>query len=273
MRKGGQKTDQDIASFVVEKLKVKVYPDRRAMGKAAGEAVAAKMREILHTRKELFIVFASAPSQEEFLEELRRSEGIAWDKITAFHLDEYIGLPGDAPQNFGHFLRVRFFEKVRPGKIYYINGMAQDLEAECNRYASLLLNHPLDIACVGIGENGHLAFNDPPVADFRDPRLVKIVDLDPVSQQQQVNDGCFDDLEEVPRKAMTLTIPAIFSAKSIFSMVPGPTKADAVRKTLEAPLSSACPATILRKHGDATLFLDGDSAQWILSSERFLSRE
>ena len=273
MRKSGQKTDQNIPSFVVEKLKVKIYPDRRAMGKAAGEAVAAKIRDVLHTRKELFMVFASAPSQEEFLEELSRSKGIAWNKITAFHLDEYIGLPGDAPQNFGHFLRVRFFEKVRAGKIYYIDGMAQDPETECNRYASLLSNHPLDIACVGIGENGHLAFNDPPVADFKDPLLVKIVDLDPVSQQQQVNDGCFDDLEEVPRKAMTLTIPAIFSAKSIFSMVPGPTKADAVRKTLEAPLSSVCPATILRKHGDATLFLDCDSAKWILPSERFLSRE
>lgn len=219
------------------------------------------------------MVFASAPSQEEFLEELSQSQGIAWNRITAFHLDEYIGLPGDAPQNFGRFLRVRLFEKVRPGKIYYINGMAKDLEAECNRYASLLMNHPLDIACVGIGENGHLAFNDPPVADFQDPRLVKMVDLDPISQQQQVNDGCFDDLEEVPRNAVTLTIPAIFSAKSIFCMVPGPTKADAVRMTLEDPLSSACPATILRKHGDATLFLDCDSAKWILSSERFLSRE
>ncbi|MCJ7705196.1 MAG: glucosamine-6-phosphate deaminase [Desulfobacterales bacterium] len=264
---------RDIHSFAVEKLRVKVFPDRKAMGNAAGEAVAAKMREILHTRKELFMVFASAPSQEEFLEELSQSQGIAWNRITAFHLDEYIGLPGDAPQNFGRFLRVRLFEKVRPGKIYYINGMAKDLEAECNRYASLLMNHPLDIACVGIGENGHLAFNDPPVADFQDPRLVKMVDLDPISQQQQVNDGCFDDLEEVPRNAVTLTIPAIFSAKSIFCMVPGPTKADAVRMTLEDPLSSACPATILRKYGDATLFLDCDSAKWILSSERFLSRE
>jgi len=254
---------QDTHSFVVEKLKVKVYPDRRAMGKAAGEAVAAKMREILHTRKELFMVFASAPSQEEFLEELRRSEGIAWNKITAFHLDEYIGLPGDAAQNFGHFLRVRFFDKVRPGKIYYIDGMAQDLEAECNRYASLLMNHPLDIACVGVGENGHLAFNDPPVADFYDPLPVKVVDLDPISREQQVHDKTFPDIESVPRKAITLTIPTVFSAKFICCMVPAPTKAEAVKKTLEDPISTSCPATILRRHENATLFLDKDSARLI----------
>ncbi len=263
----------DIPPFVVEKLKVKIYPNRRTMGRAAGEAVAAKMKEMLHARRELFMVFASAPSQEEFLEELGQSQGIAWNRVTAFHLDEYIGLPEDAPQNFGHFLRVRLFERVRPRKIYYIDGMAQDPEAECTRYGSLLRSHPLDIACVGIGENGHLAFNDPPVADFSDPLPVKVVELDPVSREQQVHDKTFENFERVPKKAITLTIPTVFSAKFIYCMVPGPTKAEAVRRTLEGPISPACPASILRKHGDATLFLDHNSARWILSSEKLPSKK
>ena len=254
---------QDIHSFVVEKLKIKVFPDRKTMGKAAGEAVAAKMIEILHTRKELFMVFASAPSQEEFLEELSQSQGIAWNRITAFELDEYIGLPGDAPQNFGHFLRVRLFDKVKTGRVYYINGMAKNPEDECKRYTSLLKGHPLNIACVGIGENGHLAFNDPPVADFNDPLPVKAVDLDPISREQQVHDKTFQDIESVPLKAITLTIPTVFSAKFIYCMVPAPTKAEAVRRTLEDPISTHCPATILRRHENATLFLDKDSARLI----------
>ena len=254
---------QGTHSFVVEKLKVNVYPDRRAMGKAAGKAVAERMKELLHERRELNMVFASAPSQEEFLEELSQSDGISWNRITAFHLDEYIGIPGDAPQNFGHFLRVRLFEKVCPAKVYYINGMAQDPEAECGRYGSLLKNHPFDIACVGIGENGHLAFNDPPVADFHDPLPVKVVDLDAISREQQVHDKTFPDIESVPRKAITLTLPSIFSAKFIYCMVPAPSKAEAVRRTLEDPISTHCPATILRRHENATLFLDRDSAKLI----------
>jgi glucosamine-6-phosphate deaminase len=254
---------QEIHSFVSEKLKVNIYPNRKAMGKAAGEAVAVKMKEILRTKKELFMVFASAPSQEEFLEELGQSQGIAWDRITAFHLDEYIGIPGDAPQNFGQFLRVKLFEKVRPAKVYYIDGMAKDPEAECKRYGSLLKEHPLDIACVGIGENGHLAFNDPPVADFNDPLPVKVVELDPVSREQQVHDKTFPDIESVPRQAITLTLPTVFSAKFIYCMVPAPTKAEAVKRTLEDPISTRCPATILRRHENAVLFLDKDSAKLI----------
>ena len=265
--------EKRIYSFKVEGLKVKIFPDRATLGEAAAQAVAEKMKQILKSKESLFIIFASAPSQNEFLNKLGQSQGIAWDRTTAFHLDEYIGLAENAPQNFGHFLRVKLFEKVHPGKVHYLDGTAGDPEAECKRYAALLREHPLDIACLGIGENGHLAFNDPPVADFQDSRLVKVVALDPVSRQQQVNDGCFDDLKKVPRKAMTLTIPAIFSSKSIFCMVPGPTKADAVRKTLEAPPSPACPATILRKHQGATLFLDNDSAKWILTSQKAPSTE
>jgi glucosamine-6-phosphate deaminase len=252
-----------IRAFAVEKLQVKIFSSRGEMGKAAGQSVAEKMKEILKERKALSIVFASAPSQNEFLEELSQSPGIHWNKVTAFHLDEYIGLSTDAPESFGHFLRVKLFEKVRPGNVYYLNGMAGDLETECKRYAGLLKEHPLDIACIGIGENGHLAFNDPPFADFQDLLLVKIVELDLVSRQQQVRDGCFKSLQEVPQKAITLTIPVILSAKFIYCMVPGPTKAEAVKRTLQDSVSTACPATILRKHENAILFLDKDSAKLV----------
>jgi glucosamine-6-phosphate deaminase len=221
------------------------------------------MRQILKMRGILSIVFASAPSQNEFLEELSQSPGIDWSKVTAFHLDEYIGLSSEARESFGNFLRTGLFEKVRPGNVYYLNGMATNLEDECKRYTVLLKEYPLDIACVGIGENGHLAFNDPPFADFQDPLLVKVVELDLVSRQQQVRDGCFKNLQEVPQKAITLTIPAILSAKFIYSMVPGPTKAEAVKRTLEGPISTDCPATILRKHENTIAFLDEDSARLI----------
>jgi glucosamine-6-phosphate deaminase len=233
------------------------------MGKAAGQSVAEKMREILRKKQGLSIVFASAPSQNEFLKELSQSPGIDWSKVTTFHLDEYVGLSSEAPESFGHFLWVELFDKVHPGNVYYLNGMAEDLEAECKRYAALLKEHPLDIACIGIGENGHLAFNDPPFADFQDPLLVKIVELDLVSRQQQVRDGCFKSLQEVPKKAITLTIPTILSAKFISCMVPGPTKAEAVKKTLEGSISMSCPASILRTHHEAVLFLDTDSARLI----------
>jgi len=247
--------------LIVDKLKVQIFESRKTMGKAAGQAVAQKMREMLKEKQNLFMVFAAAPSQNEFLEELSKSWDVDWKRVTAFHLDEYVGLPGTAPQNFGQFLRKQLFDKIRPRKVHYLNGMAEDPEAECDRYAALLKDHPFDIACIGIGENGHLGFNDPPVADFNDPWLVKVVELDLTSRQQQVNDGCFRTLEEVPKKALTLTLPTIFSAKFIYCMVPGPTKADAVKKTLEGPITTNCPASILRKHREATLFLDQDSAK------------
>jgi glucosamine-6-phosphate deaminase len=252
-----------IRSFAVERLKVEIFSERKALGEAAGQVVAGKMKNLLKKKEKLYMVFAAAPSQNEFLEALGQGVGIDWGKVIAFHLDEYVGLPATAPQNFGQFLRARLFEKVRPGEVHYLNGMAQDPEAECKRYAALIREHPFDIACVGIGENGHLAFNDPPVADFHDPQSVKVVDLDLASRQQQVHDGCFKDLESVPRKAITLTIPVILSSRFIYCMVPAPTKAEAVRKTLTGPISTACPATILRSHENAILFLDQDSARLV----------
>lgn len=250
-----------LREFVVDQLKVKIFRDRKEMGEAAGWAVAKKMREILKTKRTLSMVFASAPSQNEFLEALGQSPGIAWSEVTALHLDEYVGLSSEAPQSFAHFLRKKLFEKVHPGRVFYLSGMAEDLKEECRRYATLLKKHPLGIACIGIGENGHLAFNDPPVADFHDPLPVKVVELDAMSRKQQVHDGCFQSLKDVPEKAITLTIPKILSATFIYCMVPGPTKADAVRRAVQGPISTGCPASILRTHSNAILFLDKDSTR------------
>jgi len=258
-----------IRAFAIEKLQVRVFPNRKEMGQSAGRLVAEKMKEISRMKGSLAIVFASAPSQNEFLDELNQSPGIDWSKVTAFHLDEYIGLSTDAPESFGHFLRVKLFGKVGPRHVHYLNGLADDLEAECKRYADLLRDHPLDIACIGIGENGHLAFNDPPVADFQDPLFVKVVELDLVSRQQQVRDGCFKNLQEVPKKAITLTIPAIVSAKFICCVVPGPTKGEAVKRTLQGSVSTDCPAGILRTHKNAILFLDRSSARLIQTGQIF----
>ena len=260
--------NQPIHSLRVDRLEVNIFTNRNAMGEAAGQAVAARMKELLKGDREIFMVFGAAPSQNEFLDTLSRSPGIDWKKVIAFHLDEYVGLPQTAPQSFAFFLRKRLFEKVLPGQVHYLNGMAQDLEAECRRYASLFKDHPFDIACIGIGENGHIAFNDPPVADFDDPEPVKVVELDPASRQQQVHDGCFSSLEDVPRKAMTLTISTLFGAKFISCAVPAHTKAKAVKNTLEGPISTGCPATILRRHSNAVLFLDEDSAKLVHSPKR-----
>ncbi len=232
-------------------LTVRIYDNRTELGRAAGQAVAGRLRELLRT-KDVSVVFASAPSQDEFLAELRR--------VTAFHLDEYIGLKPSAPQAFAQFLRDRLLDHVRPGKFHPLDGLAADLDAECRRYEALLRASPPDIACLGIGENGHLAFNDPPIADFNDPSWVKVVDLDPTSRRQQVNDGCFRTLDEVPTQALTLTLPAIFAAQSIYCMVPGERKADAVYQALAGPISTACPASGLRRHSSVNLFLDADSA-------------
>jgi len=249
-----------VRTCEADRLKVGVFADRAALGRAAGQAVAARLRDVLKT-KDAAIVLASAPSQNEFLAELSTAPDIDWNRVTAFHLDEYIGLSPTAPQAFAQFLRERLFHRIEPKQFHALNGQARDIDAECRRYEGLLKATPLDIACLGIGENGHLAFNDPPVADFADPRGVKVVELDAASREQQVADGCFAALADVPTHALSMTIPAILSARAIFCMVPGPRKAEAVRRTLHDPVTTACPATVLRQHAAATLFVDRDSAK------------
>lgn len=240
-------------------LTVKRYESREPMGQAVAGDVAAEIQRQLERKPLVSVVFASAPSQLDFLRALRAKEGIPWERVVAFHLDEYIGLPAEAEQSFSAFLRKELFQYRQPRHFHQIDGL-NDPADECRRYAQLLADTPLDIACIGIGENGHIAFNDPHVADFQDPAMIKPVELDEASRIQQVNDGCFPRLEDVPTRALTLTIPAILSASSIYCTVPGIRKSEAVRRTLTGEIDVACPASILRTASRCTLYLDRESA-------------
>lgn len=253
-----------VKEFEAQKLKVKIYETRGDMGKGAALEMSSILKKLLKEKEEVNIIFAAAPSQNEFLETLSQIDGIDWERVNAFHMDEYIGLPKDAPQGFGNFLRDRIFTKVPFKTVNYIDGNADDMEAECKRYSELLKRYPVDIVCMGIGENGHIAFNDPHVASFKDPVLVKVVELDEKCRQQQVHDGCFSHINEVPTHALTLTIPALMNGKYLFCMVPAKTKAEAVAKTVKGPVEEMCPASILKTHDNSILYLDMDSASGIL---------
>jgi len=253
-----------MITFSKDKLYVKFYANRNEMGQSAASDVSKKIQELLIQKNEINMVFAAAPSQNEFLDSLISNPNIDWSRINAFHMDEYIGLVGDTPQKFAVFLRNKIFGKVKFKSVNYINGESTDIKAEINRYSKLLLKLPIDIVCLGIGENGHLAFNDPHVADFNDKEVVKLVDLDLGCRNQQVNDGCFAHLDEVPKQAITLTIPILLSATYMFCIVPGKTKAEAVKNTINSPVLENCPATILRNKENAILYLDSESSSLLV---------
>jgi glucosamine-6-phosphate deaminase len=248
------------ASFHVGSLEVVVEPDRESAGKTAAEFVEKTLVNTLRQKDRLRVVFAAAPSQNEMLAHLTTKTGIDWTRIDAFHMDEYLGLPAGAPQLFSSYLHTHLFSKVHFHRVFLIDGQAPDAEQECARYAALLGEAGIDLVCMGIGENGHIAFNDPPVADFADPRTVKVVRLEERCKHQQVHDGCFPSVDLVPENAITVTIPALMSAACLSIVVPGPAKAEGVRQSLEGPLSTVCPASIIRTHGCAKLYLDRDSA-------------
>lgn len=249
-----------MSEYKVDQLRVEAYPTRREMGIAAAADIAKAIRKVLEEKEVCNMIFAAAPSQNEVLTALVANSDIAFERINAFHMDEYCGLEKDAPQRFARFLADAVFDRVPFRSIHYLNDGGTDPEEECSRYGALLLEYPTDIVCLGIGENGHIAFNDPPVADFRDEHLVKQVTLDETCRNQQVHDGCFAGLDLVPTHALTLTIPALFRGRHLFCVVPAKTKAAAVRSTLNGPVSESCPASILRLHPDAKLYLDADSA-------------
>jgi glucosamine-6-phosphate deaminase len=241
-------------------LDVQIFENREALGKKAAEIVAKTINKLFENQPFVNIIFAAAPSQNEFLFALKHRQDIDWDRVNAFHMDEYLGLATDAPQGFGNFLKERLFSAVEFHTINYINSASSSVEQECLRYTELLTSYPPDIVCMGIGENAHIAFNDPGVADFQDPVSVKRVQLDSQCRQQQVNDGCFLTLEEVPNYALTLTIPALMQARYVYCIVPGKLKAQAVYNTLHQEISEEYPSSIIRTHPGAILFLERQSA-------------
>jgi len=250
-----------MQTFQKDHLTVEIYESRTLMGQAAAKDIKQQILTLSEQKAQINMIFAAAPSQNEVLQALVEDRDIPWDRINAFHMDEYIGLPQDAPQGFGNFLKTHIFGFIPFKQIHYIDITATDPVKEAERYANLLSQNPPDIVVMGIGENGHIAFNDPPVADFHDPVLVKPVALDEVCRQQQVNDGCFAHIDLVPTHALTLTVPALVQAPYLFCIVPAKTKAKAVYETLRGSIDEHCPASILRTHKNAKLYLDNESSE------------
>src|SRR6266496_4106290 len=252
-----------VETFRADKLNVYLYDSRPRMGAAAAALGAEEIRGLIKARGRAVGIFASAPSQNEFLAALVEAPSIDWTRVVGFHLDEYLGMDDRAPQSFRRFLIDRLVSKVALGEFHGLRGNTEDGAAESERYSKLLAAKPPDFAVLGIGENGHLAFIDPPFCDFDDPQRVKVVELDEICRAQQVNDGAFSSIDEVPRHALSLTIPSIMTRPRLFAIVPGPAKREAIKSTIEGPVATTCPASILRRHPDAHLFIDRDSAAWL----------
>lgn len=251
-----------IRNRIVDKLAVQIYEEPIAMGKAAANFVVKKIIGAIGQKGSANLILATGASQFTFLDALKEKD-LDWQKITVFHLDEYKGISDSHPASFRKYLRDRILDEVLPKNVFFLNGDVANLEKEMNVYSQALKEHPIDIACIGIGENGHIAFNDPPVADFNDPKWVKLVTLDEACRNQQLGEGWFPTLEDVPKQALSLTIPAIMNCRSISCVVPDTRKAEAIYNTLNGEISTACPASILRRHRETVLFLDQNSASKI----------
>lgn len=249
---------KEAKNLKIDSLEVLIYPDRSEMGKASGELIAEKIRVLLQQKDRIRMIFAAAPSQEETLRFLRNENEIDWSRITVFNMDEYIGLRKDDPGSFGFFLSDRLFNHVHPGEINLIDGI-NDPVRECERFSGLLTEKTIDIVLLGLGANGHIAFNEPLTADFDDCVVAKPIDLDEISRQQQVDENCFDDIDKVPRRAITITIPTIMSASHLYCMTPGANKSKAVKMVLEGSVTNAVPGSIIREHPNCILFLDKES--------------
>ncbi|RPI86785.1 MAG: glucosamine-6-phosphate deaminase [Chloroflexi bacterium] len=256
-------TTSSIFTTIIESLPISVYQSNADAGKAAAADAAVFIQQTIRERGQANIILATGNSQLTFLETLRTLPGIDWSKVNVFHMDEYINLPPDHPASFPLFLRRHFLDHLQPpaGAFFPVPGQqTTDADQTCREYENLLRSHPADLCALGIGENGHLAFNDPPFADFDDPVWVKVVQLDIVSRRQQAGEGHFPDLESVPTHAITLTIPALLAARKVLAIAPEKRKAPAVQRALHGPIEENCPASILRQADHAHLYLDKESA-------------
>jgi glucosamine-6-phosphate deaminase len=240
---------------------VHVHRDATVLARAAADEAAEALRAAVAALGVAHAMFATGNSQLAFIHALvHETAEVPWSDTVVFHMDEYVGVGPDHPAGFQHWIRTRITQPARPKAAFFVEGLG-DAAAECERYAELLLRHPLDLCCLGVGENGHLAFNDPPVADFSDPLDVKVVELDPACRAQQVNEGHFPSLEAVPAKAITVTIPALLRARRVLAVVPEGRKAQPVFDALTGPITTSCPASALRTVSQATIHLEPDSAR------------
>lgn len=241
------------------KAKVRIFATRGELGQAAAADAALLIRQAIAERGSSRIMVATGNSQLDVTKHLVRQPGIDWSVVDVFHMDEYVGVDANHPAGFRRWIRERVEEKVHPRSVHYINGET-DVDAEIARYTAMLSEGPLDVAFVGIGENGHIAFNDPPVADFNDPQMLKRVRLDAACRQQQVNEGHFPDISSVPEEAISVTCSGLLRARAWISCVPEARKAAAVKAALEGPITTGCPGSIARTHENVTIYLDTDSA-------------
>ncbi|HAA28268.1 MAG TPA: glucosamine-6-phosphate deaminase [Cyanobacteria bacterium UBA8553] len=254
------KSSVPVKTCRVDVLSVRLYNSSRDLAQDAAQFAHDYLQDVIAQQGTATVVLATGNSQIKFLEVLIGLGGVDWSRVTLFHLDEYLGIDANHPASFRRYLRERVENQVKPKQFHYIEGDALEPLVECDRYSQLLKAQPIDLCCLGLGENGHLAFNEPSVADFNDPYSVKLVKLDEATRQQQVDGGYFPNSEAVPQYAFTLTIPLINSAKKIFCFVSGVRKATAVKKMLQESISTDCPASVLRTQENAMLFLDADSA-------------
>ena len=249
-----------VRSFHADSLAVRVFANANDLSLAAATEVRDFLRDAIAQRGGARVILATGNSQLKFLDDLARLGSVDWSRITCFHMDEYLGIAGDHPASFVRYMRERVETRVKPGRFHYLRGDAPDVAGECDRFAALLREAPIDVCCLGVGENGHLAFNDPPVADFNDAAWVKVVPLDETNRKQQAGYGHFKSLEDVPKSGITLTIPALVAARKVLCLAPGASKASIIRRTLREAIGAACPASILRTQAQAVLLLDADSA-------------
>lgn len=253
-----------LKKFNIDNINILISKTSEEMGRMAAKDVAVYVRELLKRKPTVNMIFAAAPSQLEFLAGLSLEKDIDWSRVNVFHMDEYIGLSEREPQSFAGFIRRYVVDKLGAKSFFFLRGDAEDIQAESERYTKLLTEYKPDIVCCGIGENGHIAFNDPWEADFWDDKRVKVVNLDEKCRRQQVNDKCFECLEDVPKQALTLTIPMLMSAEAVFCIVPGKLKAQAVSDTMLKAISVDYPASILRVHKNAKLYCDEKSGKFLL---------
>jgi len=260
-----ESSSTELASIdrTVGSLRLRVHADTSSLARAAADEAASAIRVAVESAGVAHVMFATGNSQLAFVDALvTETPGVAWRDVVGFHMDEYVGVGPDHPAGFQRWIREEIADRVPLRDVHYIDGLG-DPDLECERYAALLRRFPVDLCCLGIGENGHLAFNDPPVADFDDPLDLKVVELDVASRRQQVNEGHFSTFDDVPRLAMTVTIPALLRARRVLAIVPEARKAEPVRAALEGPISTACPASILRTRDNVTLHLDSGSASML----------
>lgn len=255
-----QKTDTAVESFEVGKLKVEVHPNRKAAGVAAAKATAEALKHLAAKSKNFGVIFATGASQVETLKALTTIPDLPWNQVEGFHMDDYVGLALDHPASFRGYLQERLVGRVAMHSFAFIDGLAPDPEQTCRNYAAKLRDANPQLCLLGIGENGHLAFNDPGEADFNDSLDVKIVHLDEPCRRQQAAEGWFKSVDEIPKTAITLTMPTLFRVPKLILSVLGARKGDIVRRTFEDPIGTDCPATILRTHPDATIFMDREAA-------------